>query len=297
MKKEINYSPKFIEMANRGKEVYYMHALYWLSDAFIRLYDCSKYYTVIYRASEGWAQKLGASTHPLAINAICQPVMNIYPYVNPKHTDKFNTCPIFLEEIPDDEICSVCEEIIEHEIKAEKELCEILCAGLRMALDCNKPMNKYTLSDICFCTDEYTTYYDGYFFKSDNLQNLKLHIFQTGGIMSDFHFVVDFLKFLSTGELHLVYQYDAQKDLKLKGKLCSWHGYEIIAECLKDKFNSKPYPLEEMTFYYIEDLDMKLYKWGKTTVKELMALRGLTPHERYANYIERSHKITINRAS
>lgn len=297
MKGKINYSAKFIEMANRGKEVYYMHALYWLSDAFIRLYDCSKYYTVIYRASEGWAQKLGESTHPLAINAICQPVMNLYPYVNPKHTDKFNTCPIFLEEIPDDEICSVCEEVIEHEIKAEKELCEILCAGLRMALDCNKPMNKYTLSDICFCTDEYTTYYDGYFFKSDNLQNLKLHIFQTGGIMSDFHFVVDFLKFLSTGELHLVYQYDAQKDLKLKGKLCSWHGYEIIAECLKDKFNSKPYPLEEMTFYYIEDLDMKLYRWGKTTVKELMAARGLVPYEKYAKYIERSHQLTFKRAS
>jgi DNA (cytosine-5)-methyltransferase 1 len=55
--------------------------------------------------------------------------MNLYPYVNPKHTDKFNTCPIFLEEIPDDEICSVCEELIEHEIKAEKELCDILCAG------------------------------------------------------------------------------------------------------------------------------------------------------------------------
>lgn len=297
MKGKINYSAKFIEMANRGKEVYYMHALYWLSDAFIRLYDCSKYYTVIYRASEGWAQKLGESTHPLAINAICQPVMNLYPYVNPRHTDKFNTCPIFLEEIPDDEICSVCEEVIEHEIKAEKELCEILCAGLRMALDCNKPMNKYTLSDICFCTDEYTTYYDGYFFKSDNLQNLKLHIFQTGGIMSDFHFVVDFLKFLSTGELHLVYQYDAQKDLKLKGKLCSWHGYEIIAECLKDKFNSKPYPLEEMTFYYIEDLDMKLYRWGKTTVKELMTIRGLVAHEKYANYIERSHQLTLKRAS
>lgn len=297
MKGKINYTAEFIEMANRGKDVYYMHALYWLSDAFIRLYDCSKYYTVIYRASEGWAQKLGESTHPLAINAICQPVMNLYPYVNPNHTDKFNTCPIFLEEIPDDEICCVCEEIIEHEIKAETQMCDILCAGLRMALDSNKPMNKYTLSDISFYTDDYTTYYDGYFFKSDNLQNLKLHIFQGAGIMSDFHFVVDFLKFLSTGELHLIYQYDAKKELRLKGKLCSWDGYEIFAESLKDKFNSKPYPLEEMTFYYIEDLDMKLHRWGKTTVKELMAARGLVPNEKYANYIERSHQLTLKRAS
>ena len=115
--------------------------------------------------------------------------------------------------------------------------------------------------------------------------------------MSDFHFVIDFLKYLATDELHLVYQCDAKKDLKLTGKLCSWDGYEMIADSLKDRFNCVRYPLEEMTFFYIKDIDMRLYKWDKTTIKELMAVRGLTPHERYANYIERSHKITINRAS
>ena len=71
----------------------------------------------------------------------------------------------------------------------------------------------------------------------------------------------------------------------------------MIADSLKDRFNCVRYPLEEMTFFYIKDIDMRLYKWDKTTIKELMAVRGLTPHERYANYIERSHQLTLKRAS
>lgn len=295
MKREINYSAEFIGMAERGAEVYYMNALYWLSDALMKFYEFPKYYTVLYRASEGWGLKLRKSKHPLAFNAMCQPIMELFKYANPRYDHEYSN-PLLLETMSNEEVYRLCEEMIANEINGEKELCEVLCAGLKMVFQSNMPMNHYQFCDLYFTPDEHT-FYQGYVFKTRQLTNLKLHVFREEGIMSDFHFVIDFLKYLATDELHLVYQCDAKKDLKLTGKLCSWDGYEMIADSLKDRFNCVRYPLEEMTFFYIKDIDMRLYKWDKTTIKELMAVRGLTPHERYANYIERSHKITINRAS
>lgn len=296
MKKEINYSAEFVEMANRGEQMYYMNALFWLSDAFMRLYDNPKFGTVIYRASEGWNLKLRKSSHPLAFNAMCNPVMLIFQYANPKYTSNYNSNPFYLLNLSNEEIYQISEEMLKNEIKEDKELCEALCAGLRMIIKSNLPMDSYQISDICFNTDDYT-FYNGYIFKTSSLTDIKLHVFELEGIMSDFHFVIDFLKYLSTDELHLVYQNDAKKNLKLKGKLCSWDGYEMIAECLRERFESKRYPLEKMTLFYIKEIDMKLYRWGKKTIKELMAIRGLTPHEKYANYIERSHHLTLKRAS
>lgn len=295
MRRVNNYSSDFIEMAERGAEVYYMHALYWLSEAYIKHYPIPRYCTVIYYASIGWAKKLCRSTHPLAINAICQPVMHLYPFINTKFTHAYSN-PLHFERMSNDEIYEVCIDMIEYEIKAEQDLCDVLCAGLKIALDYNLNPDCYMFSDISFDVND-ETFFDGYIFKSKNLQNLKLHIFKSDGIMSEFHFIVDFLKFLATDELRLVYQRDDKRQLKQKGKLCSWDDYREMEESFRDKFLSKRYPLEEMTSFYIEDLDMKLYKWDKTTIKELMAVRGLTPHEKYANYIERSHQLTLKRAS
>lgn len=295
MKKEINYSAGFINMAERGAEMYYMNALYWLSDALMRFYEHPQYYTVLYRASEGWGLKLRKSQHPLAFNAICHPIMDLFRYANPRHTQEYNNM-LLLKEMPNIEVYQLCEEMIANEINGEKELCKSLCAGLRMTFQSNKPMNHYQFCDLYFTPDE-QTFYQGYIFKTSKLTDLKLHVFEQEGIMSDFHFVIDFLKYLATDELTLVYQYDAKKNLMLKGKLCSWERYELIAESLKERFNCARYPLEEMTFFYIKDIDMRLYRWGKTTVKELMTIRGLVAHEKYANYIERSHQLTLKRAS
>lgn len=295
MKKEINYSAGFINMAERGAEMYYMNALYWLSDALMRFYECPKYYTVIYRASEGWGLKLRKSQHPLAFNAMCYPIMDLFKYANPRHTHEYSN-PLMLEKMSNEEIYQLSEKMIANEMKKEKELCEALCAGLKMVFQSNIPMDSYQLCDLYFTPDDHS-FYQGYVFKTADLKKLQFHVFEQEGIMSDFHFVIDFLKYLATDELCLVYQYDAKKDLKLKGKVCSWDGYEIIAESLRERFNCTRYPLEKMTYYYIKQIDMKLYRWGKTTVKELMAARGLTPLDRYAKYIDLSHQLTKKRAS
>ena len=103
MKKEINYSAGFINMAKRGAEMYYMNALYWLSDALMKFYEFPKYYTVLYRASEGWGLKLRKSKHPLAFNAMCQPIMELFKYADPRYDHEYSN-PLLLETMSNEEV-------------------------------------------------------------------------------------------------------------------------------------------------------------------------------------------------
>lgn len=291
MANKIVYSEKFKKLAECGSEMNYMRALYWLSDAYIKHFEDLKFSTLIYRAADGWrTQLIKSGNHPLKINAVCRPLMELLPHINPNFTPDY--FPGYLTDVPDEELYGLCESIIKDKDDAEDdEFCKALCAGIQIVIDNNLPFDNYRFFDITFDTD-YETWYVGYVFKSKQPLTVNLHIFRNTRIMSEFHFVVDFLKFLASNELHLISQRDEKKQLLLKGKQCSWSGYELIAKCFKNRFLDQC-PSDNMTFRYTHEIDKRVYKWSGLTLLQMMERRGLVPHYKYKKFIERSHDLII----
>lgn len=288
MANKIVYSEKFKKLAECGIEMNYMRALYWLSDAYMKYYEDSKFSTLIYRAADGWRTKLIKSNHPLKINAACRPLMELFPLVNPTFTPDY--FPWYLTDISDEELYGLCESFIADKADAEDdEFCKALCAGIQIVVNNNLPFDNYRFFDIIFFTDN-QTYYEGYVFKPQDPLTINLHIFRAAGVMSEFHFVVDFLKFLATDELHLISQRDEKEQLLLKSKQCSWSGYELIEKCFKNRFMGLC-PADDMTFKYTHEIDKKVYNWTRLTLLQMMQRRNLVGHEKYRKIIERSHNL------